>query len=443
MQWIDRFENALDSLVDSVSARSFAGQDLTNRQYRQLAQRAMQDITTRRILLTYQLVFNSDISKATELLCEHEIIESILEDQDGQNEFGVGGLQTFMIYGDAKGLLADLLAGLVRAAIQNGTRITIANLQRTLSSGEERTLPGYEATLVAGAALPGRWDIADGLYAVPYAKIQAKLDPLSLWQHDPPISNHDKENMIAIVRDFRWGPAVFKGPHNDTKIFVFKNDVQQIFDLLEIVIARRLRPVAQCDRVEDWIADILPTLDHAGMSYPFGHSKIGARDDIDQLGSVELSQEEKSEYGVALASFLQNSQHEKKFSIPISRLGNSLRRRGSLVKEDELIDAAIALEALYEVEGAELTNKLSTRAAWFLGKNVDQRMEIHKEVKDIYNARSRVVHGRNVRAQDTEMADRAFDLARRTLMKRVRSHELSKTNWDKIVLGAVSDEQAG
>lgn len=436
MQWIDRLENVLELLVSSVSAKSITRQSLTNLQYRELAQNAKQDLAARQMLLTCQPVFNTDISKATELLCEHEIIESILEEHDGQNEFGVGGLRHCVFHTSADKFLAEIVAGLVRGAIKNGTRIAAQDLEKILTLGTRRKLPGYEATLIVGTALPHRWDITEGLYAVPYAEIETRLSPQDIFGQHPPPSEQSTRNVIALVRDFHWGPAIFKKPREVNQQFIFQDDIQQVLNLLELVTARSLIPVARYERMETWIHDILPRFYDRGSINPYG-------DDVERLGHIELLQQERSNFANALTDFLKKPNHHRALSIPISRLGSSLRRRGSLRKEDELIDAVIALEALYEVEGSELTNKLSTRAAWFLGRTADQRMEIHKEVKDIYKARSRVVHGKNVRAQDAEMADRAFDLARKTLMKRIRSHELSKPNWDKIVLGAVCDEQAG
>ena len=436
MQWIDRLENVLELLVSSVSAKSITGQSLTNLQYRELAQNAKQDLAARQMLLTCQPVFKTDISKITELLCEHEIIESILEEHNGQNEFGVGSLRHCVFHTSADKFLAEIVAGLVRGAIKNGTRIAAQDFKKILRLGSRRKLPGYEATLIVGTALPNRWEITEGLYAVPYAEIERRLSPQDIFGQRPPPSEQSTRNVIALVRDFHWGPAIFKKPREVNQTFLFQDDVQQVLNLLEIVTERSLIPVARYERIETWIHDILPRFYDRGLIYPYG-------DDVEQLSPIELLKQEQSDFANALTGFLRNPNHKPMFSIPISRLGSSLRRRGSLRKEDELIDAVIALEALYEVEGAELTHKLSTRAAWFLGQDFAQRAEIHKDIKDIYKSRSRVVHGRTMRAQDAHMSDRAFDLARRTLMKRIRSPDLPKPNWDEIVLGAMSDEQRG
>ena len=92
--------------------------------------------------------------------------------------------------------------------------------------------------------------------------------------------------------------------------------------------------------------------------------------------------------------------------------------------QDRILDAAIALEIMYELESPELTNKLSTRAAHLLAKKAEERIEIFDRVHVFYKARSRIAHGSrasdrrkmNSRMIDSkEASDSGFALASDTL----------------------------
>ena len=63
--------------------------------------------------------------------------------------------------------------------------------------------------------------------------------------------------------------------------------------------------------------------------------------------------------------------------------------------EDQLIDIWIALEALFLDRGekSETTDKISRRMGRLLGKDQGERSAIRRRTKDLYNDRSRLVHG--------------------------------------------------
>lgn len=54
---------------------------------------------------------------------------------------------------------------------------------------------------------------------------------------------------------------------------------------------------------------------------------------------------------------------------------------------------AILLECLLSTDKQELKHKICERAAILLGKNAEDRLAIYKDVKTIYDQRSRIVHG--------------------------------------------------
>jgi hypothetical protein len=66
--------------------------------------------------------------------------------------------------------------------------------------------------------------------------------------------------------------------------------------------------------------------------------------------------------------------------------------------EDKIMDAMISMEALYlyDSENAELSYRLSLRAACLLGRDEGEKNYIRKLLKEVYDLRSKVVHGRNI-----------------------------------------------
>lgn len=105
---------------------------------------------------------------------------------------------------------------------------------------------------------------------------------------------------------------------------------------------------------------------------------------------------------------------------------------------DGLIDAVIALENLFGTSSAqgELIFRISTGCAWLLEDSPDKRKTLRKEVREIYDERSKIVHGNSPGADAWKRKDQAVALVRRSfhillkerpelISNRDRSSELS------------------
>lgn len=75
--------------------------------------------------------------------------------------------------------------------------------------------------------------------------------------------------------------------------------------------------------------------------------------------------------------------------------------------EEKLIDFMISLEALYLVERLELGYRLALRTASLIGRTYDDRTidEVFRDIKTLYNKRSRVVHGDEVEISYDEISN--------------------------------------
>ena len=109
--------------------------------------------------------------------------------------------------------------------------------------------------------------------------------------------------------------------------------------------------------------------------------------------------------------------------------------------EDRLIDAGIALEAMYgPFDRGEITRKISQRAGWLLGRSASEGRAISKDMKSFYATRSKVVHGtasKDRQKRERELSDALAsgrELARRTLLGLLACGPVNdKSEWDALV----------
>ena len=97
---------------------------------------------------------------------------------------------------------------------------------------------------------------------------------------------------------------------------------------------------------------------------------------------------------------------------------------GLRATDDALVDAVIALEALFGTGETEVGFRLRTALAFLLGEDESERRAIHAEVGQIYDARSQLVHGSAVIDQETllEFRGSAVQLAVRCLKLLFSTH---------------------
>ena len=116
----------------------------------------------------------------------------------------------------------------------------------------------------------------------------------------------------------------------------------------------------------------------------------------------------------------------------IARLDEALARDGRFASEDKILDVAIALERMYQIDRG-VSRKMQTRAACFLGDDGSQM----KTIKKFYNARSDIVHNKRKRNSPEgyhKTFNEGFSIARRTLFKLLRE---GAPNWEKLVVSAM------
>ena len=142
---------------------------------------------------------------------------------------------------------------------------------------------------------------------------------------------------------------------------------------------------------------------------------------------------------------------QKKLEIAIDRWIKSKAYKDC---EDQIIDLAIALEALYLPDARESPFKLAVRASWFLGKDREKRKKLFAMFLELYKCRSDVVHGGElkkkgnvtIQEQSVPMYDfitQCQEYCRNSIeeiLKQCWKHGKFTKNdfWDNLVLGEES-----
>jgi hypothetical protein len=81
---------------------------------------------------------------------------------------------------------------------------------------------------------------------------------------------------------------------------------------------------------------------------------------------------------------------------------------------DGLVDAVIALESMFAgTDKAELRFRIAAAVAWLLEPDdPKRRSSMYREVRDLYDARSKIVHGAAWTADQGQARERAFEIGR-------------------------------
>lgn len=118
---------------------------------------------------------------------------------------------------------------------------------------------------------------------------------------------------------------------------------------------------------------------------------------------------------------------------------------GRFGAEDRILDAAVALEALYGPCHEDITRKISRRAAWLLNESDGLCNTTLRQMKSFYKIRSKIAHGavsENQQKRERELAgalEAGRELARRSLFALLdRGPINSECKWD----APVPDDQA-
>src|SRR5215213_1463507 len=115
----------------------------------------------------------------------------------------------------------------------------------------------------------------------------------------------------------------------------------------------------------------------------------------------------------------------KGLRVALRRFRSSCERYDPFDPE-RLLDIAFSFEAIFlnDGENKELSYRLSSRVAMFLGNTIERRVEIFDTVKTLYNFRSKIAHGETLdkmKKSDAEKVNQVLDQAPRILTEALRA----------------------
>ena len=372
------------------------------------------------------------------ILRSHPTLERVLDRIIGDDDFwvqilGHGGLTS----------LTDLIAGLMARADElpkGGFRAAARELHAFLDSAEGGVETagldtGYDTMLFHGLHLKEEIDIGDGLTMLPFECVRAFVDENVLSDMVPDVVRFRDWRLVgAVVRPFQWKPEFrVKGDLRETNLEPpgpFGRDMLEFLELLAVSHRVPIVYLAAIRRCLNRSACHLLGQGHNNGGLQRGHP-------VHRFDSFAAAPQPRAEaLAEAREAFVnrRNSRYRKLAPIVV-RLAAALARDERLAAEDRILDVAIALEGMYDLGGSKISQKLRTRASWFLGEDVESRLRVLKSVTEFYRLRSEIVHNRK-RTTSLEkyraVFDMGFDIAGRTLFRLL--HDGPPGDWEELVI---------
>ena len=337
----------------------------------------------------------------------------------------------------------NLIAGLMARAAElsrDRFRAAATELNAFLSrggQGEAARVPGdldvgYDAVLFWGLTLQERVAVADGMVMLPFEHVQTFVDRSLVEELAPPGSGvHRWRSVGAVVRPFRWKPMFSRaGYEREPELRNPAPFFQEAQTFLELLAVTHATPVLRLATLSDCIHRSTSRL--LGLEHHNGGSHRGqsARrfDGFDKW--PELAPEALAEAQEAFES--RQGERYGRMAPIVGRLAEALARDGPFMSEDRILDVAISLERMYELDQGKISIELRERAASFLETSTESRCRVKRDVKQFYNVRSGIVHNRQPPPSAATKADaftRGFEVARRSVVKLLRD---GPPDWNKI-----------
>ena len=438
--WIKRLAAALEDVAPTARPQIPDPPGYTRLisfdEYRALADRAKHDPDIRKIFEESHLWLDTDPEEARAILREHPVVRQGLIGSGKDEGIGMAMVSKWFRI-DLKSLVLDLAKHAVKASGECAAKL----LHRYLTASEAGDLPAHEITVFHGLVVEGRLDLGADAYLAPYeyARVEFDLpDEPELW------AKMSYPDAAVLVRSLSYGPGVASDDDRDAPLKIAYRfpteyqigldgwfDEKRLFVALLSIAARvplltRTRYVC----VAEWVKEINPnfafyTRDSGGIAH-----------DVWPEGR-DLSQDDADAF-VALAHGWLKHGRKRKVNLAIHRLAASFSRPGGQFgTEDRVLDTAIALEIMYDLDGSGLTYKLSTRAAWLLGGSAKERKQIFDKVQSFYRAGSDIVHGNVEKHPDPDKFWKALEnghnVACRTFSELLCRDPI--TGWEKLVFG--------
>lgn len=346
-------------------------------------------------------------------------------------------------FNEVKHLKSELWDRFDSIVKRSGLTEAVDVLKKTKSALEEGKPPGYGIVFFAGLKLENRWDIAPGLFLIPYEETWGYCGELLKHSVEvvlfdqpghPTIERYffQRENVVVLMKELQWDSLISEGQ------FVDQADLRFHIEIMETVVDRGLLIVGETKTPAIWTEELISPGVSKGVFHDPGTHKINF------VIGEELTVNVKQEIVQTFNAITRLAVSDRNIvSLAIRRYSNALSRSGRFRQEDCILDIAIALEIVYGLDKGELTHKLSARAGWYLGKDYEERNQIRDKIKRFYKLRSCIVHGRKtsrdckkVMLELTVLYNQTRKVVRQTILKHIDEGNIPREdNWNKIAMG--------
>ena len=327
-----------------------------------------------------------------------------------------------------------MLRGLVDYAVEHTPEETANSLAEVIRTGDDCDLSSYSILLFRGLHVGQRYDFQGGLSIISFEETRRYLSDERARSLLGVGTDAVNEPIGAVVSEVKWGPVfVPAGGDMDAdwpkRSETFRDDALLLIDLLAVTHGL---PVVSTGRHTSVVKQQVEHLVGHVPYVPLWVREISDNNSvrIDASTVPAVSEERLSECQQLLSKM---HSRQGRVRLALSRLASSLSRSGHHAVFDGIVDVAIALEAMYQVGPPEQTYRLATRASYFLGETARSRIATSDTIKDLYKARSSIVHGGT--RDDGGMLEGGFEVARQTLTKLVlEGGPSSFRDWDELVI---------
>ncbi|MDD9997052.1 MAG: hypothetical protein OXQ89_04845 [Rhodospirillaceae bacterium] len=345
-----------------------------------------------------------------------------------------------LLGGQANPTVAEFAGTVIRAAATLGT-VRVTELLHEWIDG--KPLRYHLRALLNGVAAKLPLEVKEGLRIQPVPRSREELAILL-----PALTIH-----MRSYHDFMRG-AILSVPCEAEPALYPKSGILPFFAPLNHTYAQGRLPEFSVEQ----FCEALSLVCNIRIRHKFSWHDVGELQEFNTLmysgphrtdapdheASVELSQQHLD---LAMDVYLASRDRQKTrpaLGTAIHRWTRSKRWFPLPSYADCFVELRMALEALYLNDvSAELSYRLATRAAWHLGRDPDERREIHDTLLRVYRVTSKAVHAGNIEfdSKSHRLLEAGQNLCRRGILQSLE--ETEPPDWTTLILGGDPDSVQG
>lgn len=316
--------------------------------------------------------------------------------------------------------LLFMLKGLADHAVEHTPQATAEALANIIQRGENEDLSSYYILLFRGLHVEEKHDFPNDLSIIPFEEVRRYMPDDTIRSM---LAGGDREinrePISAVVFERNWGPLFFPAGYDMEGIGwperprSFRDDALLLVNALAVsngvaVVGTRTQTTVVERQIEHLVGHGLRSSQLVGDILGVNTMKI------DPITTPSISNEKVLESKQMFLCCKDNVQ----MRLPLSRLASSLSRTGAHEAFDKILDVAIALEVMYQLDASRgKGSQLSKRARQFVGSDREDLRWIDRTAESIYVARNCIVHDGTLPQDAAQIYEDSFQLGRRTLLR--------------------------